>query len=172
MLAPGVQPAISGDGRYVASGSSASNLVAGDTNGASDVFVHNQVTGSTTRVSVATGDTQANDASYSPAISADGRYVVFISEASNRVAGDTNGTSDVFVRARLASATTPSVTSTATAGRISSPGRPRPDRFISTRDSGQSSPPWCGSDVVRTLRTRSRASVTSTWMVTRMSLPA
>ena len=99
-------PSISADGRYVAFHSWASNLVAGDTNFAPDTFVRDRVTGTTTRVSVATGGSQANGGSYQPAISTDGRYVVFYSAASNLVAGDTNGTSDVFVRDRVSGATT------------------------------------------------------------------
>jgi Tol biopolymer transport system component len=96
-----VQPVTSADGRYVAFQSLASNLVAGDTNGTWDVFVHDRVTGATTRVSVATAGTQANGGSGGASISADGRYVAFGSDASNLVAGDTNARSDVFVRDRL-----------------------------------------------------------------------
>jgi len=94
------KPTISADGRYVAFLSGAGNLVARDTNGAGDVFVRDRVTGTTTRASVATGGAQANQWSSDPAISADGRYVTFFSDASNLVAGDTNGLSDVFVRAQ------------------------------------------------------------------------
>jgi len=97
---------ISADGRFVAFGSVASNLVAGDTNGKFDVFVHDRDTGATTRISVATDGTQANNYSFSAAISADGRYVAFTSDASNLVAGDTNDTSNVFVHDRDTGATT------------------------------------------------------------------
>ena len=90
--------AISSDGRYVAFESNADNLVGGDTNLAPDIFVHDRQTGQTTRVSVDSNGTQANGASYSPAISADGRYVAFESLATNLVSGDTNGSSDIFVR--------------------------------------------------------------------------
>jgi hypothetical protein len=101
------EPAISGNGRYVTFWSGASNLVARDTNGALDVFVRDRVAGTTTRVSVANGGTQANSDSESPgAISADGRYVTFVSGANNLVAGDTNDTSDAFVRDRVAGTTT------------------------------------------------------------------
>jgi len=75
----------------------ASNLVAGDTNGRSDVFVWDRVSGVTQRVSVASDGTQANGYSYDPAISGDGRWVTYWSVASNLVAGDTNGTWDVFL---------------------------------------------------------------------------
>jgi len=98
--------AISADGHYVAFGSSASNLVAGDTNGKWDVFVRDRDTGATTRVSVATDDTQADTDSYVAGISADGRYVAFVSLASNLVAGDTNGQRDLFVQDRVTGATT------------------------------------------------------------------
>jgi Tol biopolymer transport system component len=97
--------AISADGRFVVFESSASNLVPGDTNNAQDVFVRDRLAQVTRRVSVGPGGQQPNGNSYSPAISADGRFVVFVSFASNLVAGDTNGTGDVFVRDRLAQVT-------------------------------------------------------------------
>jgi len=91
-------PAISADGRYVAFESSASNLVPGDTNGTLDVFVHDRVTGETTRVSVASDGAQADGRSERATISADGRYVAFESYSTNLVPGDTNAVGDVFVR--------------------------------------------------------------------------
>lgn len=99
-------PALSGDGRFTAFGSYASNLVPGDTNGVQDVFVHDEVTGSTERVSVATDGTQGNDASFSPQISRDGRYVGWTSSARTLVADDTNNVSDVFVHDRQTGTTT------------------------------------------------------------------
>jgi hypothetical protein len=89
--------AISADGRYVTFNSTATNLVEGDTNGVSDIFVHDRVTGDTNRVSVASNGRQGNDGSYWSSISADGRYVAFASNASNLVEGDTNGATDIFV---------------------------------------------------------------------------
>ncbi len=94
-------PAISNDGRYVAFWSVASNLVAGDTNGYADIFVRDRQLGVTTRVSVASDGGESNGISTAPAISGDGRYVVFVSTASNLVAGDTNGVVDLFVHDRL-----------------------------------------------------------------------
>jgi Tol biopolymer transport system component len=88
----------SGDGRYVAFDSAASNMVSGDTNGAIDVFVRDNVLGTTQRVSVASDGSQGNGASQDPTMSSDGRYVAFTSFASNLVSGDTNGVADVFVR--------------------------------------------------------------------------
>ncbi len=97
---PSLDPAISADGRYVAFRSMASNLVNGDTNNRWDIFAHDRQTGATTRVSVATGGTQANGDSNALAISGDGRYVAFDSAASNLVTGDTNNWEDVFVHDR------------------------------------------------------------------------
>ncbi|MHB9053468.1 MAG: TolB family protein, partial [Thermoleophilia bacterium] len=84
--------AISADGRYVAFHSYATNLVAGDSNGTWDVFVKDTQTGATSRVSTDSLGAQATGgASYTPAISAGGRYVAFHSNATNLVAGDSNG---------------------------------------------------------------------------------
>jgi tricorn protease-like protein len=99
-------PAISSDGRFVAFQSQATNLVAGDTNNIDDVFWRDMVTGTTRRVSVSSGNAQANTWSFNPAISADGRYVAYVSNASNLVSGDTNGWPDVFVRDTTAGTTT------------------------------------------------------------------
>jgi Tol biopolymer transport system component len=99
-------PRISNDGRFVAFQSGAPDLVTGDSNGTIDVFVHDRQTTTTTRVSVSSAGTQANGASYSPSISADGRYIAFYSAATNLVAGDTNNTFDVFVHDRQTGATT------------------------------------------------------------------
>lgn len=93
-------PSVSADGRLVAFGSHASNLVAGDTNAYYDVFVHDRQTGATTRVSVSSTGVQGNSASILPAISADGRFVTFTSSAPNFVTGDTNNRGDIFVHDR------------------------------------------------------------------------
>ena len=72
-----ISPRLSADGRYVAFGSDASNLVPDDTNGVADIFVYDRQTNTIERVSVAADGTQGNGESYLPAISADGRYVAF-----------------------------------------------------------------------------------------------
>lgn len=90
-------PSISADGRYVAFTSTASNLVTGDTNEKSDVFVRDLLTGVTNRISVSSDGSQANGESYSSIISGDGRYVVYQSLASNLFEGDSNGKHDIFV---------------------------------------------------------------------------
>ncbi|MEU4690519.1 hypothetical protein [Actinoplanes sp. NPDC023714] len=96
---------MSDDGRYVGFDSQSPDLVAGDTNGAADVFVHDRQTMTTERVSVATGGTQADLDSGAASISDDGRHVAFVSPATNLVAGDTNDAVDVFVRDRQAATT-------------------------------------------------------------------
>lgn len=99
-------PVLSLNGRYVAFPSEASNLVPNDTNARGDIFVHDRVTGATERVNVASDGSEANDrSSQYPSISADGRYIVFWSYASNLVQNDTNADSDVFVRDRVAGLT-------------------------------------------------------------------
>jgi Tol biopolymer transport system component len=97
---PSSQASVSGDGRYVAFVSQASNLVVSDTNGVQDVFVHDRQTGQTSRVSLSSGGDQADGASSQPAISADGRFIAFVSAAANLVADDTNGADDIFVHDR------------------------------------------------------------------------
>jgi Tol biopolymer transport system component len=99
-------PAVSRDGGMIAFHSDASNLVSGDANNASDVFVHDRQSRSTTRVSVATGGAEANGSSSAPALSADGRFVTFVSDATNLVTGDTNAARDVFLHDRQSGTTT------------------------------------------------------------------
>ena len=100
-----VFPVISGDGRYVAFESSASNLVPGDTNNWKDIFVYDRTVGTTERVSVATDGTQSNNESNEASISRDGRFVAFYSRASNLVVGDTHGRLNVFVHDRMTGTT-------------------------------------------------------------------
>lgn len=91
------QPSITANGRYVAFASDAANLVSGDTNGVTDIFVRDLVKKKTTRVSLSSDGIQGNKASYWPYISTDGRYVTFTSEADNLDSPDANGVGDVFV---------------------------------------------------------------------------
>jgi Tol biopolymer transport system component len=121
-----LRPDLSGDGRLVTFDSEASNLVVGDTNGFSDVFVHDLLTGATERASVDSAGGEANGQSVGPGIrggsafgariSGDGRLVAFDSIATNLVAGDTNlcqpfyltipgECPDVFVHDRVTGAT-------------------------------------------------------------------
>ena len=92
-------PSLSADGRLVSFYGSSNNLVPGDTNGKSDVFLHDRQTGTTLLVSVDSAGNQGNQSSSgASSISADGRSVAFSSQASNLVSDDTNGTTDLFVR--------------------------------------------------------------------------
>lgn len=90
--------AISGDGRYIAFGTNATNLVAGDTNSNYDVFVRDTMFGTTTRVSLTPAGLQSTGGSSAPDISPDGRYVAFTVTGSDMFPGDTNGANDVVLR--------------------------------------------------------------------------
>ncbi len=90
-------PMISADGTRVVWQSAATTLVAGDTNGLTDVFIHDRTTGSTARVALSTTGGDPNGASSGATISANGSRVAFTSTASNLVSGDTNAAPDVFL---------------------------------------------------------------------------
>lgn len=94
------RPSLSQDGRYVAFETDSSNLVPGDSNAVVDVFVHDRHAGSAQRASVSSLGEEANGSSATTSMSANGRWVAFGSNASNLVAGDTNGAVDVFVHDR------------------------------------------------------------------------
>jgi tricorn protease-like protein len=108
---PSYKPSISSDGRFVTFASIATNLVPDDTNDTVDVFVHDRQTGTTQRVNVDSLGNRANGGSVDPSISSDGRFVVFDSDATNLVPGDTNGQPDVFVHEFKLDATAPKVES-------------------------------------------------------------
>jgi hypothetical protein len=97
---------ISADGRFVVFNSNATNLVPNDTNGVTDIFLHDTQTGATTRVSVDSNGVEGNDESGTPSISADGRYAGFVSYATNLVPGDTNGVYDIFIHDNQTGTTT------------------------------------------------------------------
>jgi Tol biopolymer transport system component len=100
-----VTPSISADGRFVAFASLASNLVPNDTNQQMDVFVHDRQLERTIRASVGLDGLQADGPSWAPAMSSDGRYVAFVSEATNLDPNDRNFLQDVFIHDRLTSET-------------------------------------------------------------------
>jgi Tol biopolymer transport system component len=89
---------VSADGRYVLFQSEASDLIAGDTNGVSDVFVRDRQLGTTLLVSVGAGGVWGNGASTEAVMTPDGRWVAFVSAATNLVSGDANGATDLFLR--------------------------------------------------------------------------
>ncbi len=102
--APGVpnassrDPVFSPDGSKIAFDSNLSNLVAGDTNNNTDVFIKDLATGTVTRVSVDGAGAQLNGGSAAPVFSPDGSKIAFYSDATNLVAGDTNGVGDIFIK--------------------------------------------------------------------------
>ncbi|WP_156033436.1 DUF4347 domain-containing protein, partial [Candidatus Magnetobacterium casense] len=99
-------PSVSADGRFVVFESESSNLVEGDTGGHWDIFLRDTLTNTTTLISRSNDGTQGNGGSYRPSISADGRFVVFYSDANNLAEGDNNGVYDVFLRDTLTNTTT------------------------------------------------------------------
>lgn len=97
---------LSDDGRFLAFMSTSTNLVPGDTNESADVFVRDRTLGKTTRVSVSTSGKQASKGgSYGPKLSADGRFVAFVSEATNLISYDTNKKVDIFLHDRSTGST-------------------------------------------------------------------
>jgi hypothetical protein len=89
---------ISSNGQYAVFESSATDLASGDTNNATDVFVRDVINGKNILVSVNTNGGFGNGSSGSAVLTPDGRYVAFVSSASNLVPGDSNGIQDIFVR--------------------------------------------------------------------------
>jgi Tol biopolymer transport system component len=117
-----VEPAISGDGRLVAFTSAATNLTAGDTNHVSDVFVRDLAAGTTTRVSVSSTGGEANSLSAHAWLSQDGRFVSFVSSATNLVTGGFG--TQAYVRDTQAQTTTRPVASSGVQfARLSGDGR-------------------------------------------------
>jgi len=101
-----INPMISADGRFVVFQSAASNLVPNDTNGTTDIFVRDLLAGTTTLVSLnAAGTSSGNGPSRSPVISSDGRFVAFVSTATDLIPGATNNSGEVYVRDLLSGAT-------------------------------------------------------------------
>ncbi|MAW61736.1 MAG: calcium-binding protein [Planctomycetes bacterium] len=98
--APCSSPSISGDGRWICFASLATNLVAGDTNAASDVFAWDRTTGQIRLISVDGAGAQGDGPSTLASLSGDGRFVAFESLATNLVASDVNGARDIFLRDR------------------------------------------------------------------------
>jgi Tol biopolymer transport system component len=119
------RPDISADGRFVVFVSPASDLVAEDANGVSDVFRRDLVTGETVRVSVADDEAEADEASNHPHVSGDGSLVVFESNAMGLVADDGNNASDAFLR-DVTAQTTERVSLSDIDGQLSLGGK-RPD---------------------------------------------
>jgi len=163
-------PVLTPDGRFIAFDSRATNLVPGDTNGFWDVFVHDQTTGETTRVSVNSAGGQANADCFSPTISADGRFVAFTGVASNLVAGDANGLWDVFVHDRATGETSRVSLGTAGTdgdGNSAEPSMSADGRFVTFRSDATNLVPGDGNAITdvfvrdRSTGVTTRASVDS-----------
>jgi Tol biopolymer transport system component len=88
---------VSYDGRYVVFGSYDNGLVSGDTNAHGDVYLRDRKVGTTEIISMRSSSTPTTDHSFHPAISDNGKYVVYMSNDNGLVSGDTNGTVDIFV---------------------------------------------------------------------------
>lgn len=99
-------PSITAEGRYVSFTSHADNLISGDTNQQSDIFVRDRVSGTTKRISVSSTGEEANYMSEGSFISPDGNLVAFASSASNLVVGDNNGYYDIFIHNLISGKTT------------------------------------------------------------------
>lgn len=113
----GAYGSLSADGRFLVFDSGSSNVVPNDTNGKADVFLKDWLTGTTELISITTDGQLANGASNNAQVSDDGRYVVFLSAATNLHSNDTNGLQDVFVRDRqLGTTSMVSVTTTGESG--------------------------------------------------------
>src|SRR3954447_6149514 len=119
-IAIGYGATISGNGRYVAFYSDADNLVTGDTNGVSDIFVRDCKAGTTTRISLSSAGTQADGESLEPHMSRDGRYVIFWSRATNLAPNINDGSLQTYWR-DLATGTTAWPPSARTAVRRTAP---------------------------------------------------
>ena len=153
-----VETALDGTGTVLAYASTATNLVAGDTNGVSDVFVRD-VNDHVIRISVSSAGSQANGPSSHPSVSGNGRYVAFQSDATNLVAGDTNGTTDIFVRDL--------VTNVTTLASVPGPGAPTASMTASSSSNGETSPTAtdpaptnAGAPATTTATLRARATLT------------
>ena len=126
-------PSISGDGRYITFNSYANNLVLNDNNYYSDVFLHDRYLHTTIRISNSDTEEEVNGDSLAASISSDGRYVVFMSYATNLVLNDTNNFNDIFIY-NISSGTTERVSVTSTGGETNSnsfdPGISSDGRFV------------------------------------------
>jgi hypothetical protein len=112
---------VSLDGRFIVFMSSATNLVLNDTNGKTDIFLHDRETGTTQLISQTEQGVLGNDNSDTPAIAADAGSIAFVSAASNLVTDDTNNSADIFVQSSNAPAATPTATHTPTVTPMNTP---------------------------------------------------
>jgi Tol biopolymer transport system component len=159
-------------GRYVVFQSAASDLVPGDTNGVSDIFLRDTFTGTTRLISVAANGGFASGASTDPVMTPDGTCVAFISAATNLVAGDTNGIPDVFVRDLIMQTTwRVSVNAHASASSSTNPVMATPvitpdGRYVAFFSSASDLEPSVPSGSAGEVYVRDRLANTTTWAST------
>ena len=168
----------SASGRFVLFESAATDLVADDTNGVSDVFVRDLLTQTTMLVSVATNGVVGDGASSDAVMTPDGRYVAFVSGATNLVAGDTNRIPDVFVRDLVtsftvrASAGATSNTALSTATFMATP-RITPDgRYVAFVSNARGLAPGIPANPVGNVYLRDLLADTTEWASTNASVIA
>ena len=155
---------VSTNGRYVVFQSDASDLFAGDTNSASDIFVRDLQAGTNILVSVADDGSNANGASTDPVMTPDGRFVAFISAATNLVAGDTNGIADIFLRDLVSQTTTlVSVGATSTVASVFSPVISTDGRYIAFASTAQGLVPSVSSSSQGEVYVRDLSSNVTIW---------
>jgi len=161
-------------GRYVVFESEATDLVAGDTNGVSDVFVRDLLTETTALVSVATNGFAGNGISSEATMTPDGRYVAFVSAANNLVAGDTNGIPDVFVRDVVTGFTVRASVGAATnaAAFMASPRISSDGRYVAFASNARGLAPGIPANPVGEIYLRDLLAGTTQWASTNASVLA
>jgi Tol biopolymer transport system component len=158
---------VSTNGRYAVFQSDSSDLLPGDTNGISDIFVRDVQGGSNILVSVAPDGSWGNGASTDPVMTPDGRYVAFVSAATNLVAGDTNGIPDVFVRDLLNGSTRlVSADATGAGTGASSPVITPDGRYVAFFSTSQGLAPGVSASTSGEVYVRDLVANTTTWSST------
>ncbi len=154
-------------GRYVVFQSDASDLVAGDTNGVTDIFLRDTYTGRTILISVAMDGGFANGASTDPVMTPDGTSIAFVSAASSLVAGDTNGIPDVFVRDLIPQTTSlASVGATGTNTSMATPAITPDGRFVAFFSTATNLAAGVSPDTQGEIYVRDRLAGTTIWAST------
>lgn len=158
---------VSANGRYVVYQSDASDLVPGDTNGVTDIFLRDTYTGTTRLISMAADGGFANGPSTQPVMTPDGTCVAFISAASNLVAGDTNGMPDVFVRDLITQTTwLISVGASGTSSVMDTPLITPDGRYVAFFSTAQNLAPGVPSNSPGEIYVRDRVSGETIWAST------
>jgi Tol biopolymer transport system component len=162
---------VSANGRYVVFQSDASNLLPGDTNGVTDIFLRDTFTGAIRLISVATNGGFGSGASTEPVMTPDGTCVAFISAATNLVAKDTNGCPDVFVRDLITQTTWPiSVGAAGTNSTMDTPVITSDGRFVAFFSTTTNLAPGVPPTTLGEIYVRDRLAGTTTWASTNAAI--